>query len=305
MSLTRFLTLPATGAVLALGLATPAFANCPDYQLNGVFMNQDAETAWVPQSFQVMAGGNANLGACGSLPGSGFMTAAPNFTINYDDRGMGRDLEFRVESSCDTVLLLNDAGAAWHFNDDEDGTLNPRLRLGAAPSGIYDVWVGTFGNTTCQANLTIETFPPAEGGVAAAACPDWSLGGAEIQLSANGGEMRDVVAGGSVNLFGDACGTGGHGHVATAPGFSLYYTPGAGNQTLSISATGECDTVLLVNDNTSNWRFNDDTNGFDPQVDISAAGAGRYDIWVGTYGSDLCRATLSVSASGGAGGLSK
>jgi hypothetical protein len=297
---------PLAGAIFSFALAGPALANCPDWQLNGIFLNQDADTAWVPQSFQVMAGGALNHGQCATIEGYGYMTAAPNFTINYDDRAMGRDLEFRVDGSCDTVLLINDATAQWHFNDDEDGTLNPRLRLAAAGTGVYDVWVGTFGSNTCQATLTIETFPPGAA-PAQGLCPDWSLGGADIQLSGGAAEMRDVVAGGSVNLFATECGVGGHGYVAQAPDFSLYFTPGSGGETLSISATGECDTVLLVNDPTTNWLFNDDFDGFDPRIEVAGAAAGRYDIWVGTYGSDLCRATMSVSASaqGGAGGLSK
>ena len=144
--------------VLALA-AMPAQAQvCPNYQLNGAQYSVDANGLWSPASYGVTAGGNVNLGACGSVPGSGWITQGPDFTFSYNALGMGRDLEFRVQGSCDTVLLVNDAGARWHYSDDADGSTNPRIRLSNASSGVYDVWVGTFGSSTCSATLVAETF---------------------------------------------------------------------------------------------------------------------------------------------------
>src|SRR5690606_14627827 len=66
-----------------------------------------------------------------------------------------QDLTLRVEASCDTVLLVNDATGAWHFSDAEGGNLNPSITLPAAPAGAYDIWVGTFSQATCQAQLIL------------------------------------------------------------------------------------------------------------------------------------------------------
>lgn len=296
-------SVPLRASALAAALfvtGTSAHAQaCPDWRMNGQTITTDAETAWAPQSFAISAGGSLDLSACTEVPGYGYTGAAPSFTLTYDDRGLGRDLDFRVEAgNCDTVMLINDYGDTWSFNDDEDGTLNPRLRMSAAPSGRYDIWVGTFGPQACQATLIVETFPPGADGAAAGAgqCPDWSLGGTDLQLNAGGATNQRVVAGGGVNLFANAasCGFDGVGYVATAPDFTLAYDAPQANGELILSVTSECDTVLLVNDQAANWMFNDDTNGFNPAISIPAAAGGRYDIWVGTYGDALCEANLEI-----------
>jgi hypothetical protein len=292
--LKQFLAFSACGIVFALSVAAPAAAQqCPDWRQNGVTVSADAETLWSPRSYPLTAGGGLDLSLCGEVPGFGQVITAPSFTITYDDRSAGHDLDFRVESQCDTVLLINDAGAVWHYNDDEDGTLNPRLRLGAAPSGVYDVWVGSYSQQACAATLVLETFPAS---VLSATCPDWSLGGAELRLAGGQAVERSVVAGGPVNLFLDDCGTSGHGHVAEAPDFSLYFDGQNSGAALTIGVQAQCDTVLLVNDPGTGWSFNDDHVSFDPQITFQAAREGRYDIWVGTYGDALCEAVMTVAS---------
>lgn len=289
-------------AVAALGATAVQAQTCPDWRLNGTLVTTDAQTVWTPQEFGGTAGGPLDLSACTSVPGLGHITEAPSYTITYDAQDRGYDLDFRVASDCDTVLLINDATAEWHFNDDEDGTLNARIRLSAARSGVYDVWVGTFGPTSCPATLVLETFPPAapaEGtGAEAAACPDWQLGGAEVNLVAGAAETRPVVAGGSVNLHerAQACGIEAHGHVAPAPDFTLYYQAPQADAELRLGVTADCDTVLLVNDLNAAWLFNDDTDGLNPAISIPAAASGRYDIWVGTFGADLCQAQIDIAS---------
>lgn len=144
----------------AITLAMPVVAaaqSCPDYSVSGYGLSYTAETAYMPQSTSVVAGGNIDLGACGSVPGMGYIVQNPDFTMQYNDLGMGRALEIRVNGSCDTVLLVNGANGQWYFNDDASG-LNPGIRLSGAQSGQYDIWVGTLAPSTCDAVLTIETF---------------------------------------------------------------------------------------------------------------------------------------------------
>lgn len=309
MPFQRFLGGALIAAGLSVTLSGTALAqaqDCPDWSLGGVPVSTTSEAAWTAQSFQIYAGGSVNLGACAQLSAGGHVTRAPTFTLQYDDMAMGRDLDFRIESQCDTVLLINDQTGAWHFNDDEDGTLNARLRLAAAASGQYDVWVGTFSGSACQATLVVETFPGAGGGSTggSATCPDWSLGGAEVQLAAGASETRSVVAGGSIDLFQNAagCAIEGHGHVAQAPDFSVYFDPGNSGAPLSMAVQGSCDTLLLVNDASATWTFNDDAVDLNPAIEIAAAPAGRYDVWVGTFGAATCDASITFSAGGGGGG---
>lgn len=151
----NIVTRTALAATLAVVLPLAAQA-CPDYGLNGQFLSYSSDDAWTPRAHSVIAGGPVNLGNC-SMPGYGQVATAPDFTLNFTANGAGRALEFRVEGGCDTLLLVNDAGAGWHFNDDDIG-LDPRIRIERAPEGVYDIWVGTFDSATCSARLIVETF---------------------------------------------------------------------------------------------------------------------------------------------------
>jgi hypothetical protein len=145
------------GLALALALPTVALAACPSYAERGTPLSYTAETALVVQSSPVVAGGNIDLGTCAEVPGNGFVVETPDFTMTYDSLGQGRTLEMRVAAGCDAVLLLNATNGQWFFNDDTNGT-DPALRIENAPSGEYDIWVGTYGMETCEAVLEIETF---------------------------------------------------------------------------------------------------------------------------------------------------
>lgn len=150
--------LAAFGLLAGMGTlgATPALA-CPNYQLTGQQLVYSAQDVWVPQSHAVVAGGNINLASCG-IGAHGYVIANPDFELILTDNTPGYEIEFRVEAACDTVLLVNDAYAQWQFNDDFNG-FNPLIRLADAPAATYDIWVGTFGQQNCQANLIIESYP--------------------------------------------------------------------------------------------------------------------------------------------------
>lgn len=284
-------------SVSASFFATSAAA-CPEWSQQGTQLTYDAEQLWVPQSHSVVAGGSDNLSTC-PQPGTGYVATRPDFDLNYIDLGMGRDLEFRVNASCDSVLLVNDARGQWHFDDDGGDGLNSRLRIPNAPGGAYDIWVGTYGPATCQATLTLETFngsavtppqpPQPQGG-----CPNPGANGQMLTFDAQGlwtAQRFSVVAGGNLDL--GACQTvPGHGHVIQNPDFTLNLTSNAPNYDLEFRVEGSCDPVLLVNDSVGQWHYNDDDNGLNSRVRISGARPGLFDVWVGTFGSQTCQATL-------------
>jgi hypothetical protein len=110
------------------------------------------------QSYQIMAGGQQTLEACGlAALGTGQFRSAPDFTL--DVAGMqGRELDLFVNSQCDPTLLINTADGQWLFNDDIEG-LNPGIVVNdpVALGGQINVWVGTYAGGDCAATLEISS----------------------------------------------------------------------------------------------------------------------------------------------------
>lgn len=141
-------------------LSAPSLASaqaCPSFENSGAPLAYTSDEVYTAQGHTVIAGGDLNLAACSSVPGVGSIVATPDFTLQYDAQDRGRALEFRVSGTCDTVLLINTATAEWVFNDD-DTDANPRLRIENAPSGQYDIWVGTYEAEMCEASLIVESW---------------------------------------------------------------------------------------------------------------------------------------------------
>lgn len=145
-----------------------AASACPDPQQSGAALAFGSGALWVPQARAVLAGGWADLAEC-PQPGVGHVATAPDFTLRFSGNAAGRDLLIRVEGACDTVLLVNDPAGRWHFDDDTDG-LDPALSFPTAAEGVYGIWVGTFAERLCRAQMVLETFgtPPAGGSGSAA-----------------------------------------------------------------------------------------------------------------------------------------
>lgn len=149
----------AAAAVATVALTAPATAtDCPDWTLDGAALAYTNDDLRRPQSHSVQAGGGRDLAVCATVPGYGWFIRRPDFTLTFADNPQRRALEFRVVSACDSVLLIHSATGEWHFDDDSNGNLDPRIRLNTAPEGIYDIWVGKIGGGTCDARLTLETF---------------------------------------------------------------------------------------------------------------------------------------------------
>ena len=282
----------------------PPTAACPDPGRNGRMLRYDAQGLWTPQRFGVVAGGPVNLGACQAAPGHGWVAAGPDFTLALTGNRQNRDLEFRVEGSCDPVLLIHDASGGWHFNDDDNG-LNSRLRLERAQPGQYDIWVGTFGSQTCQATLVVESLgnqvtPPPPPPPPPVVCPMLTQSGQPLSFRARDlrvAQSFGMTAGGAVDL--GACqSVPGHGHISQRPSFTLSLSDVPRNDALEFRVEGRCDPVVLVHDPAGGWHFNDDDAGLNSRLRLSDVSPGRYDIWVGTFGSQACQASLIVQSFG-------
>lgn len=157
------------------------------------------------------------------------------------------------------------------------------LRIGAAKSRLFATLL-----------LLVGAVP-----VSSYACPDWRNGnGASFHASSyafDRGVSSGVVAGGSENL--SYCpNVPGVGFVASVADFTTNITPSSG-EALVFEAAGDCDVVLLVNTANRNWFFDDDDghrHGSDARIVLTRPSVGTYDIWVGTYSSEMCDAAVGV-----------
>ena len=143
------------------------------------------------------------------------------------------------------------------------------------------------------------------GTIAAAACPDVTLYGDQTyQVTGKQLYQRQewpVVAGGdnaisnckSIRPRTDR----GDGWVATPPDFSIELS-GMGRYSLSIGARTDdpnCDPILLINTGSENWYYDDDDWGDgDAIIQLTRPSNGWLDIWVGTFGGNVCDAYLAM-----------
>lgn len=130
------------------------------------------------------------------------------------------------------------------------------------------------------------------------ATPDWTLEPTYGRVDLESGFTPDpytvdLVAGGGIDI--EALGF--YGFVAEAPDVDLYYEAGVFDLYVYVE-DADGDTTLLINDPSGNWHFNDDVNGLNPGIEFAGPESGLYNIWIGTFESDLTDATLAISELG-------
>lgn len=119
--------------------------------------------------------------------------------------------------------------------------------------------------------------------------------GTRTLSTGDGGEFTiELQAGGFIDatqVLGPAC----VGMVAEAPDFRLQLQ-GDGSVQLDTSVASTADTTLVISTPDGQWLCNDDSDGFDPAIEVPRARAGLYDIWVGTFSvGGLPQASLTVA----------
>lgn len=90
------------------------------------------------------------------------------------------------------------------------------------------------------------------------------------------------------------------GYISGAPDVRLNFVAGSALP-LIISAASAADTTLVINAPDGRWYCDDDggDQGMNPSVRFNRAQTGRYEIWVGTYGSQRIEpARLHISELG-------
>lgn len=94
----------------------------------------------------------------------------------------------------------------------------------------------------------------------------------------------NVVSGGNIDARALGLGPGCVGWVTARPDAIVRLTGTSSRLRFFVTAPG--DTTLLVNTAGGRWICNDDSyGGTNPTVDVPNAGAGQYDVWIGSYQS--------------------
>jgi hypothetical protein len=80
---------------------------------------------------------------------AGFISNAPDVRLNYTAGAL--PLVLSVAAGADTTLVINGPDGRWYCDDDGgvNGN-NPMVRFDAPQSGRYEIWIGTYGNTSLQ-----------------------------------------------------------------------------------------------------------------------------------------------------------
>lgn len=228
----------------------------------------------------------------------------PDYQLTY---GGGAHLQIGARSSDDVTLVINAPDGSWRCTDDTYG-LNPALTFEPGAAGVYDVWVGTYGDEIVEAEIVVTEYrgdehltgAPTSGpdiGDTLSTMPMGAFG--TVQLEA--GFLPDphtveLTAGGDIDLstIAEQLQTSAYGHIAFHPDFVVQYGGGSLLKIYADAAAGN-DPVLLVRTPNGMFHFVDDSVGLDPVLDFENAAAGDYLIWVGTLTPGNFEVTVGVT----------
>ncbi len=290
----------AAAALAALPLAAPAAQQMrPDARPVAGTLSPRADRP--AESLQVVlrSGSPSGMDDC---PGM-YNPSAPDAVVDWP----GGDLRMTVQSEFDATLAVSGPDGAWQCNDDGDG-LAPVVEMRAAPRGRYAVWVGSYSENpdagtmgTLVAGMPppppvfMPDPPPSSGRMSLAAGFEAQSGPATQSVQAGGSDSVQSAELQPADPDVDWC----TGYVDVArPTVTIDYS---GQGTLALTATSAdaetaTDLVLVVHTPGGAWRCNDDLLGLDPGVNIENATAGRYAVWVGTFGADAGQVAATVTA---------
>ncbi|MDD3876353.1 MAG: hypothetical protein PHT69_07005 [Bacteroidales bacterium] len=263
-----------------------------------------------PHTVNVTSGGTIDVSQLGLGTGcTGFVSRAPDYKLNWTGSTSSLRVYFKAnESDKDATLIINTPTGTWIGNDDaHSGCNNPMLLLNEHGAGRYDIWVGSYrsgeyiSGVLTVTELSTEpcnTTPDKRESLDPSANP---ISGSVTLASGFTPDPHtiNVTSGGSINVSGLNLGTGCTGFASKAPDVKLNWTGSTSNLRVHFKANDESkDATLIINTPNGTWIGNDDTRSEckNPMLRLNEYGAGRYDIWVGSYSSgDYISGVLTIS----------
>ncbi|HWA01211.1 MAG TPA: peptidase S1 [Caulobacterales bacterium] len=158
MSIKKFAAASAVILAATLGLSG---ASAQDWRQNPTFGTVNLRTGFEPDPHLVTLQSGGSIDASQTIGNgcAGFIANAPDVDLNFT-AGSGANqlpLVISVNSNADTTLVVNGPDGKWYCDDDSgNGALNPSLTFTHPQSGLYDIYVGTYGGSSLQpATLSI------------------------------------------------------------------------------------------------------------------------------------------------------
>ncbi len=99
-----------------------------------------------PIEISVTSGGSVNVSAQNLGQGcTGYASENPDFRFHLQG-GQSSFLRFLVDApGSDTTLVINTPNGQWRCNDDvSSSNRNPMIDFNNAPTGQYDIWIGSY-----------------------------------------------------------------------------------------------------------------------------------------------------------------
>ncbi|MEO1039081.1 MAG: hypothetical protein AAFX09_06000 [Pseudomonadota bacterium] len=297
LQLQPFTTLMLAGAGAVL-LCAPGLAQ--DYSEDPTYGSVRLSAGFVPDPHSVTLTAGGSIRAQDRFSECrGYIANAPDYSLYYEAGTMG--LYFSVDSDRDTTLVINGPDTRWYCDDDgADEPLNPLVHFTNPQSGRYDIWVGTYGDSMASATLFISELGEAtdSGGLnASGGGVNLALMAREGTYSLTGGYLPDpwrlnVTAGGALSAS-TAISSQCRGNVTSEPTVEIQYS---GSGPLYFYTGGSVDTTLAVNLPNGSWVCDDDGSQHGLNAALTAnGGSGTYDVYVGTFGSNIANTSLMVS----------
>lgn len=143
-------------ACVLTAVAAPALAQDASQTANFGEVRLSAGFTPDPHTVSMVAGGGIDASRLGNGC-VGKISSAPDYQVTYSAGGL--PLVFRTRSGEDTTLVINGPNGSWRCDDDSYGDGDAEVRFNNPQSGVYDIWVGTYGSTPAQARLLITETP--------------------------------------------------------------------------------------------------------------------------------------------------
>jgi hypothetical protein len=132
--------------------------DAPDASLRATFGEISLSSGFTPDPRRISLTAGGTISASDVSAGcAGSIAVAPDYEVTYSSGSL--PLVFRTEASSDTTLVINGPDGQWYCDDDGWNGNNAEVRFDKPSSGVYDVWVGTYGGGTASADLLITEVP--------------------------------------------------------------------------------------------------------------------------------------------------